>query len=279
MTSWILAIPFRKTLAMPKHSRLLVIPDVHQDINFLQYIFKNESLSEWDRIIFLGDFFDAKHPEFGNIASVDWICEFVIELKNTLKDRMVTLLGNHDLVFHVMSCYPERLTRQQKDMLLDIHGFTTWPSIEAAGYSFDPAFFKDVKLCHAEGGWLFSHAGVTLDTWESFCGTGAKGINATETFVSNINRWVDRSMPENGDELPIPLFQAGKTRGGFLDKGGPLWLDWDEEFEDNLPLPQIVGHTVDSTFRINGRSYCLDARQSLYARVCGPVVEPVIVPR
>lgn len=264
---------------MPKLSRLLVIPDVHQDTSFLQHIFRNESLSEWDRVIFLGDFFDAKRPDYANVASVAWICDFVIELKRELKERMVMLLGNHDVVFHALSCYPERLSRQQREMLLDLYGFTTWPTIESCGYHLDPSFFEDIRLCHTEGGWLFSHAGVTLDTWNAFTTSSLGTCAAAEQFVSNLNPWVDQPMPDNGDLLQIPLFQAGQTRGGFLDKGGPLWLDWDEEFEDSLPIPQIVGHTVDSTYRINGRSYCLDARQSVYARVHGSVVEPVIFPR
>ena len=82
---------------MHKPSRLLVIPDVHQDTSFLQHIFRSESLNEWDRVIFLGDFFDANAPDYANVASVAWICEFVIELKRELKERMVILLGNHDL--------------------------------------------------------------------------------------------------------------------------------------------------------------------------------------
>ena len=43
-----------------------------------------------------------------------------------------------------------------------------------------------------------------------------------------------------------------------------LWCDWNEEFVDDLPFPQIVGHTADAKPRRKGRSWCLDCGQTHY---------------
>jgi hypothetical protein len=60
-----------------------------------------------------------------------------------------------------------------------------------------------------------------------------------------------------------PLFHAGPGRGGILAPiGGPLWLDWESEFVDDLPYPQIVGHSRSSEVRRKDRSWCIDAAQS-----------------
>jgi hypothetical protein len=58
-------------------------------------------------------------------------------------------------------------------------------------------------------------------------------------FELNWNRAIDRIY----EETENPLFSVGRVRGGTGEVGGPLWLDWDAEFEDNLEVPQIAGHT------------------------------------
>ena len=65
---------------------------------------------------------------------------------------------------------------------------------------------------------------------------------------------------------PQALLAAGKTHGGDAPIGGLTWLDWNDEFSDDLPLPQIVGHTADEVgARQKGRSWCVDGNQSCYA--------------
>ena len=51
--------------------------------------------------------------------------------------------------------------------------------------------------------------------------------------------------------------------------GGPLWLDWDSEFVDDLPLPQVVGHTRGREARRKDRSWCIDATQT-----CAGLIDP-----
>ena len=53
----------------------------------------------------------------------------------------------------------------------------------------------------------------------------------------------------------------------MLPRGGPIWLDFDHEFEDALEVPQIVGHTRCARRTPKGRSYCIDFAQAAYAVV------------
>ncbi len=55
------------------------------------------------------------------------------------------------------------------------------------------------------------------------------------------------------------LLAAGQARGGDAPVGGITWQDWNLEFKDELPFPQIVGHTQSPEgARQKGRSWCLD---------------------
>ena len=57
----------------------------------------------------------------------------------------------------------------------------------------------------------------------------------------------------------------GKSRNGPFDIGSPIWLDWDNEFKDDLNFPQIVGHTTSKrNLRNKGNSWCLDCLQTYY---------------
>jgi len=60
------------------------------------------------------------------------------------------------------------------------------------------------------------------------------------------------------------------VRGGEKqERGGTTWQDWNLEFsDDEIPLPQIVGHTRSASgARQQGRSWCLDGRQTCYGRL------------
>ncbi len=59
---------------------------------------------------------------------------------------------------------------------------------------------------------------------------------------------------------PHRYWAAGYARGGPVPIGGPVWLDWNFEFEPIPHQPQIVGHTVISNGppKQKDNSYCLD---------------------
>ncbi len=64
----------------------------------------------------------------------------------------------------------------------------------------------------------------------------------------------------------------------LLPFGGPLWLDWNREFEDALEVSQIVGHTRCVKQTQKGRSFCIDLAQAAYAVVENGEVQLNICP-
>jgi hypothetical protein len=64
--------------------------------------------------------------------------------------------------------------------------------------------------------------------------------------------------------MEFSILTAGKSRGGEQEAGGITWLDWEEEFVDEIPYSQIVGHTRGHGPRNIGRSWCLDGSQTCW---------------
>jgi hypothetical protein len=120
-------------------------------------------------------------------------------------------------------------------------------------------------------GWLFSHAGVHPEWWPGIGKTPAEQME-------NFDAYWDRAVEQIFEVPEDPIFAAGKARGGVADVGGPLWLDWDAEFEDELEIPQIAGHTCCAKQTQKGRSYCVDMAQSAYAIVENGEVQMNILP-
>jgi hypothetical protein len=115
-------------------------------------------------------------------------------------------------------------------------------------------------------GYLVTHAGVARVHWPWMQSTPQDQLDVFLHQTGAAWRaWVLRDQVS-------PLFGAGPGRGGQdAPVGGPLWLDWDQEFVDELPFPQLVGHTRGKTARRKDRSWCLDAAQT-----CAALVDPEI---
>jgi hypothetical protein len=122
------------------------------------------------------------------------------------------------------------------------------------------------------GGWLFSHAGVYPDWWP-------KRRRSTESRYRWLqNQWAE-AFANIYKESENPIFAAGLVRGGIVPVGGPIWHDWNEEFEDALEVPQIVGHTRCAKQTQKGRSFCIDLAQAAYAVVDDGDVQLNILPK
>jgi len=229
--------------------KLLIIPDTHQEIFFIEQILKQEK--DFDRIIHLGDWFDS-FLEPPRVYGVRAVAQFMNQFK---RDYDVTfLVGNHDLAYY-------------ETILKSPEGYITnsllWRcQFGCSGFSGEkarkikkeltPEFIRDCKLMVYEQGYLISHAGIHPNHI---------GYEFTQQdIVDELNTvWKDFPYPLQKD---MWVFNAGEARGGE-GLGGPLWLDWFYEFEDG-PYPQICGHTNNPSPRKEGNSYMLDAGQTCY---------------
>ncbi len=230
---------------------VLIIPDVHQDIAWVRRVFAAEA--QWDRVIFLGDYFDSRQP---GRASIGDTCQFLLGVRRQFGDRVTFLLGNHDVQYLEAKrfCDHRRMPHSLKYQCGSAYSHAAAKKV-AKGLPVE--FWMRTRLFVAVQGHLISHAGVAALHWPRGA-TVAASLRTLEDRCAAALRGL--RGPSNGLLLP------GRCRGGEEDIGGITWLDWSIEFDDAAtPLPQIVGHTLSLDGpRMKQRSACLDGGQTSY---------------
>ena len=202
--------------------KILSIGDIHGTTHW-----KTADISKHDKVVFSGDYVDDwSVPDELMLYNL----REIINLKKEYKDKVVLLLGNHDLMYMFLgkkahSCSGYRPTyaeavhymfEDNKDLFQFAYGI-----ISNAG--------KDVHL--------WTHAGI-VQSWY------------VTRFVPYIEKAGLKDIPIY-DQLQCAfrdyepcLFDVGYYRGGYMPTGGPVWADAQELFFDPLPnIHQIVGHT------------------------------------
>jgi hypothetical protein len=240
--------------------RILVIPDLHENLDFLKYIMSIEDSSSFDHIVLLGDYFDSHSKALPSLSQVQRVAGTLFGYKELLGDKLHLLCGNHDLPYYALrpACLLDGGAANL--MIGEWLEATTMERAEVINELWDEAFWQQLRGAVLLDGWLFSHAGVHPHHWNA----GGATLEARYAqFEYNWDRDFARihQQPENEPDL----FAIGRARRGTTEFAGPLWLDWNEEFEDSLEVPQVVGHTSCANPTQKGRSYCLDFAQAAYA--------------
>ena len=238
--------------------RCLVIPDVHQDLAWVDRILAKEEAASKppDLIVFLGDYFDSrrKPPERASVPST---CAWFNTTLERFGDRAAFLLGNHDIQY--LEARAACLARRTPRFLGAKCGAAfTHNTAKRIAKDLAPEFWHAARLFVCVNGWLLSHAGLVAAHWPA--------APTPDASLALLDKRCRDALDGLAPGRPVhPLLQAGLVRGGDAPVGGITWLDWDDEFEDALPLPQLVGHTADeSGARQRGRSWCLDGAQTCY---------------
>jgi hypothetical protein len=230
--------------------KCLIIPDVHQDVEWVMSILEKEK-GNYDHIIFTGDYFDT-HKSTEQVSGKE-TARFVKGLCDGIFGPVTICVGNHDIGYMESWSANQKFTHKHH-ILNSCSGFTNSKSIEI-NKILKWEDWRKFQLFTEFGGYLFSHAGMHPSFW-----------NFYKTREENLD-----SLWEEADDAlrsvsikPSRLFVAGQSRGGPAPVGGLIWQDIDE-FEDNEEMPpQIFGHTVGNNPRRKGRSYCLDSGQKTY---------------
>ena len=240
--------------------RILVVPDIHENLEFLKYIFAVEDTSRFDHIVLLGDYFDPPGVVNPCEEKLQQLAHTLRGFKDIFGERLHMLCGNHDLPYYALRPDCGANAGRANQVISQWLGNTTCERAEIINDIWDEAFWKSLKGAVLLDGWLFSHAGLHPNWWR-------QDLSSTELRYRAFQAQWKSAFENIYREVENPIFTAGRARGGALPFGGPLWLDWDAEFEDVLEVPQIVGHTRCAKQPQKGRSYCIDFAQAAYAIV------------
>jgi len=231
--------------------RCLLIPDVHQDTVWVDRVLEQEK--DCDFVVFLGDYFDTylKHTRAGKSAT----CEWLLRVQQAWLGRSLFLLGNHDIQY--LEAKPAAdLHRKARYMFYRCGSAFTGAGALRIAKGLPKEFWAGTRLFVVVNGFLVSHAGLAELFWPK-----TDSIEHSLTELQSECTLALSTMRRSSHRL----LEIGKVRGGNAEIGGITWLDWDDEFTDGLPLPQIVGHTgSDAGARQKGRSWCIDGHQTCY---------------
>ena len=217
----------------------LIIPDIHEEHSRIRRIML---YNKADRYVFLGDWFDSfTRSEITTLET----CHLLNEIGR--RDDVVLVFGNHDIHYR----WPR---------VPGIHSSGYWPtSQQIIDRYVDPSVWDKFRFFTGigkwlQGGWLVSHAGFA------------------ETLLDE--DWPQQIEQEVLDALESGRkhrwLQAGMARGGN-GIGGPVWLDWNYEFEPIGGINQVVGHTPDRAVRahciVGSKNYCIDTNLRMGMRI------------
>lgn len=119
--------------------KILAIGDSHGTKNWKRFDFK-----KYDKIIFLGDFFDEFHNNWEEVNQIDNLFE-ILSLQKQDQEKFITLLGNHELHYLIPQ---EEYSGKQVHKQWDIHDFLYQHK-------------KEFRIAYQLKDYIFSHAGLS----------------------------------------------------------------------------------------------------------------------
>ena len=208
--------------------KILVIPDIHSRRFWKVPLEKH--FNKVDKIVFLGDYCDPYMDEGIEYEWQDTLSNFneIVELKRQNPDKVVLLLGNHDMHYrNSQFCKYAKSTRYD-----GIHSHKLHELFNGDNY-------KLFQLCYCVENngrrIIFTHAGITK-FWAEMCGV---------TYDENIQDAIN-NLEESAEGIG-KLAVIGRERTWFGEKtGSPIWCDL-REFVSNETIDanafQIFGHS------------------------------------
>lgn len=196
------------------------ISDFWKDLPYMNY----------DLIVFVGDYVDSftvKNP------AMKLNLEEIIDFKKKMGDRVILLLGNHDVQYII----PNKICSGYRTEMQ--HDF----------YKLFVDNLKLFKLAHQVDNHLWTHAGVSDDWYKEF---QKDFYNPSYKYFEIIKENNPKTI---ADELNLAwelnldtLYYVDSYSGGTKTWAGPLWVR--PIVLNNNPLPyisQIVGHTPQAS--------------------------------
>lgn len=210
--------------------RTIAIGDIHGT----QWWKKIVDSETYDKVIFMGDYFDSfSVPGEVQLNNFYSIVEFAI---NSGKEAIL-LVGNHE--FHYM---PEGGCDEYS-------GYNArWAPHFATALQNNRDLLKP---CHVDQGILYSHAGVT-DPWLCRHKVRATTLKGIERAVCRL--W--ETKPE-----AFRFYPQDWTGTGNHPLQGPLWVRPNTLLYEGVDLTQVVGHTPQASVYHGGDCWFIDTME------------------
>jgi hypothetical protein len=197
--------------------KIITIGDIHGRIYW-----KEIDINKYDKIVFVADYVDSFYYTdeeiYANLLDI-------IQLKKSYPDKVVLLLGNHDIQYLFLG---------------EGFGCSGFRPSMAENLHFLFKKEKDLfQIAFQIDNFLWTHAGVSTG-WYDWNKKEIESVEKkfdTKNYADLFNHmlWLKENRL---------LHQVGKNRGGAYPFGGITWADRRETSTDYLPnIHQIVGHS------------------------------------
>lgn len=192
---------------------------------------------KYDKIVFVGDYVDSYNLD--NVTILHNLKD-ILFFKKALPDKVVLLLGNHDIQYFIPN---EVCSGYRGEMRPDLYQiFTDNKEI------FNPAYLIEGKN---DQKYLWTHAGVTAGWLKEFMrDVNSPRFRFTDFFIGSEGWKIDKLINLAFDLKVDNLFNVDSHSGGFDLWAGPFWVR-PSVFNDHPieGLNQIVGHTPHKEIR------------------------------
>ncbi len=208
--------------------KIIAIGDIHGRRDWQSIVSKDD----FDKAVFIEDYFDSNETISPDQEKQNF--RDLIAFKKAFPDKVVLLIGNHD--FHYM--------RFSKETYGGYQAWQHWDYEELVHGALNEGL---LQMCHVQGNFLFSHAGVTK-TW----------CQDNDIDLSNLE--------ESINDLFLRQPAAFRfTSGNNMDKYGdditqtPIWVRPQSLLVDGIDgYTHIVGHTHQRMINIIGNIILID---------------------
>lgn len=239
--------------------KYLIIPDVHGRSFWkahVNYFLENHQEA---KIIFLGDYVDPYQYEGISPEEAFIVLEEIIELKRKYSERIVLLIGNHDLHYlhnHSRGC---RMDYERKS---DLHGLFNDNKDLFNACLFDKINNKNIIFSHAgfTKEWINWHIGDLCPEWHE--------KHTGEEIYENIDFEFLKSIDWNKklfEEMDNFFAECSFYRGGYSQFSSFMWTDLEEMImsTEHINAIQIFGHSQQENDPVNYKDYlyCIDCRK------------------
>lgn len=182
------------------------------------------TIEDFDKVIFIGDYVDAY-----DISNVEMIHNLkkLMELAKKYPDKIIWLLGNHDLQYYFFNSEKYRCTGYRPEIFFDLYDI----------------FNKNKKLFRVSyqiDNYVWTHAGIHIGWYKQRFEKWLDDVLKENRHHYNLSEQLNMALEVDADVL----YDVGYLRGGFQNVGGPFWLDKRMSYKKPLKgYHQIVGHT------------------------------------